>query len=249
MMKANRIHRFGPPEVIAFEEIARPAPGDGEVLVRVKAAGVGPWDAWMRAGKSVLPQPLPLTLGSDLSGVVEAIGAGAPGFARGDEIFGVTNARFTAYAVQLARLERARVIATASADDSDYVRGLRADEVIDFHSVRFEDVASPVDAVIDTVGGTVQKRSFDVLRPGGVLVSAVSRPDPAEAHRLGVRALFVLVDTTTASLSRISRMFDDGELATRMGPVMPLAEGRQAHEMLEGMRARPRGKIVLTVDG
>jgi hypothetical protein len=56
---ANRIHEFGPPGVIALEEIPRPAPGRGEVLVRVKAAGVGPWDAWIRAGKSVPPQPLP----------------------------------------------------------------------------------------------------------------------------------------------------------------------------------------------
>ena len=67
-MKANRVHRFGAPDVIRFEEVARPTPGSGEVLVRVAAAGVGPWDTWIRAGKSVLPQPLPLTLGSDLSG-------------------------------------------------------------------------------------------------------------------------------------------------------------------------------------
>jgi NADPH:quinone reductase-like Zn-dependent oxidoreductase len=75
-MKACRVHHFGPPDVISFEDVARPHPGEGEVLVRVKAAGVGPWDAWIRAGKSVLPQPLPLILGSDLSGTVEAIAGG-----------------------------------------------------------------------------------------------------------------------------------------------------------------------------
>ena len=73
-MKACRVHHFGPPDVISFEDVARPHPGEGEVLVRVKAAGVGPWDAWIRAGKSVLPQPLPLILGSGLSGTVETIG-------------------------------------------------------------------------------------------------------------------------------------------------------------------------------
>ena len=73
-MKANRIHRFGGPEVILFEDVPRPRPGTREVLVRVHAAGVGPWDAWVRAGRSVLPQPLPLTLGADLAGTVEAIG-------------------------------------------------------------------------------------------------------------------------------------------------------------------------------
>jgi NADPH:quinone reductase-like Zn-dependent oxidoreductase len=63
--KACRIHRFGGPEVITLEDMVPAAPGRGEVLVRVKAAGVGPWDAWIRAGKSALPQPLPLTLGSE----------------------------------------------------------------------------------------------------------------------------------------------------------------------------------------
>jgi D-arabinose 1-dehydrogenase-like Zn-dependent alcohol dehydrogenase len=53
-MKANRIHVFGGPEVILFEDVPRPTPGRGEVLVRVHAAGVGPWDAWVRAGRSAV---------------------------------------------------------------------------------------------------------------------------------------------------------------------------------------------------
>src|SRR3954470_6620373 len=98
-MMAWRGHAFGPPTGMSLEGIPRPDPGEGEVLVRVHAAGVGPWDGWIRAGKSVLPQPLPLTLGSDLSGTVEAVGGGVTGFRPGDEIFGVTNASFTgAYA-------------------------------------------------------------------------------------------------------------------------------------------------------
>ncbi|MEA2731992.1 MAG: hypothetical protein QOF70_6467 [Acetobacteraceae bacterium] len=75
IMTAARVHRFGPPAVIALEDdVPRPMPGAGEVLVRVNAAGVGPWDAWIRPGKSALRQPLPLTLGSDLSGIVEGVG-------------------------------------------------------------------------------------------------------------------------------------------------------------------------------
>jgi NADPH:quinone reductase-like Zn-dependent oxidoreductase len=98
-MRAVRIHRFGGVEVIVDEELSRPIPAQAQVLIRVKAAGVGPWDAWIRNGKSVLPQPLPLTLGSDLSGVVESLGPGVSGLQRGDEVYGVTNARFTgAYA-------------------------------------------------------------------------------------------------------------------------------------------------------
>ena len=94
-MKACRVHRFGGPEVIVIDDIERPEPGADEVGVRVMAAGVGPWDAWVRAGKSALPQPLPLTLGADLCGEIVAIGAGVRGFSIGEAVFGATNARFT----------------------------------------------------------------------------------------------------------------------------------------------------------
>lgn len=98
-MMAWRVHEFGPPEAMQFEQIPRPDPGPGEVLVKVHAAGVGPWDGWIRAGRSALPQPLPLTLGSDLSGVVEAVGPDVPDLRIGDQVYGVTNPRFTgAYA-------------------------------------------------------------------------------------------------------------------------------------------------------
>ncbi|RUO97664.1 NADP-dependent oxidoreductase [Hyphomicrobium sp.] len=109
-MRANRIHRFGPPEVITLEDVEQPVPGEGEVLIRVKASGVGPWDGWIREGKSVLPQPLPLTLGSDVSGVVVALGAGVERIKVGDEIFGVTNPRFTGANAEYA-LASAKMIA------------------------------------------------------------------------------------------------------------------------------------------
>jgi NADPH:quinone reductase-like Zn-dependent oxidoreductase len=94
-MKAARIHSFGPPEVICLEDVSKPEPADGEVVVQVKAAGVGPWDALIRSGTSALPQPLPLTLGSDLSGEIHSISPGVEGLKIGDEVFGVTNERFT----------------------------------------------------------------------------------------------------------------------------------------------------------
>src|SRR4051812_32480887 len=93
-MMAWRVHRFGPPDVMTFESVVRPEPGAGEVLVKVGAVGVGPWDAWIRAGKSALPQPLPLTLGSDLSGEVVAIGSSVSDLRVGDQVYGVTNPRF-----------------------------------------------------------------------------------------------------------------------------------------------------------
>jgi len=93
-MRAVRIHRFGAPDVVVLEEIPVPQPGAGEVLVRVAAAGVAPWDAIIREGHSkVSPQP-PLTLGSDLAGVVESVGPKVSDFKPGDEIYGVTNPQF-----------------------------------------------------------------------------------------------------------------------------------------------------------
>lgn len=98
-MKAIEVREFGGVDVLTYADLPVPSPGRGQVLVGVRAAGVGPWDVWVREGRSVLPQPLPLIPGSDLCGVVEAIGPGVAGFALGQPVYGVTNPRFTgAYA-------------------------------------------------------------------------------------------------------------------------------------------------------
>ena len=306
-MKAWRVNGFGGVEAMIVEDVAPPHPGAGEILVKVHAAGVGPWDGWIRSGHSALPQPLPLTLGSDLSGTVAAVGEGVTDFAEGEAVYGVTNPRFIgayaeyavakadmmagkpesvsyaeaasvpviavtawqalfeqarvgqgqtvlihgaagnvgAYAVQFASQSGARVIATAGTGDIETVRALGAGRVIDYKAVRFEDEVHDVDVVIDLVGGETQARSFAVLKPGGMLVSAVSQPDQALAERHGVKASFFLVEVTTLHLTRIAEMIDAGELRVNVGQIMPFTEARTAHEMLEGIRPHPRGKIVL----
>jgi NADPH:quinone reductase-like Zn-dependent oxidoreductase len=83
-VRAIRIHGFGGTDSMRLDEIPRPGPGAGEVLVAAKAAGVGPWDRLVREGRSGLGQALPLTLGSDVSGTVAALGAGVGVFALGD---------------------------------------------------------------------------------------------------------------------------------------------------------------------
>src|SRR4051812_41302344 len=94
LMMAWRVHEFGPPDVMKLEQVPRPKPGPGEVVVKVEAAGVGPWDDWIRAGKSALPQPLPLILGSDLSGEISDLGPGVSDLRVADEVYGVTNPQF-----------------------------------------------------------------------------------------------------------------------------------------------------------
>src|SRR5260370_3998381 len=97
-MKAARVLRFGPPSVITNDDLPRPEPGAAQLLVRVEAGGVGNWDVLIRVGKVQL-QPLPIILGSDLSGIVEAVGADVSGFKPGDEVYGATNEQFSgAYA-------------------------------------------------------------------------------------------------------------------------------------------------------
>ena len=93
-MKAVRVHQFGGIDAMVYEDVPRPTPGTGQVLVRVGAASVGPWDALIRSGQSKLGQPLPLILGSDFSGVVEETGQGVSAFQPGEAVFGSTNPLF-----------------------------------------------------------------------------------------------------------------------------------------------------------
>lgn len=305
-MKAARIHNFGGPEVIVVEDAPVPVAGLGEVLVRVAATGVGPWDALIREGKSDVSPPPPLTLGSDLSGVVEAVGPGVTEFKKGDEIYGVTNPQFCganaeyalafanmialkplgmtdveaasvpvvavtawqmlfdyahaergqtvmilgaagnvgAYAVQLAARAGLHVIAVAKEKETDYVRGLGAEIIVNSQIGISEDTASPVDFLIDTVGGETRDRSLRSLKFGGVLVSVVSSDPPPS--RPDVRTVFFYVEVTTERLNTISKLFESAELQVSVGSVLPLKEVRTAHEMLAGAPHK-RGKIVLQV--
>jgi NADPH:quinone reductase-like Zn-dependent oxidoreductase len=307
-MKAAGILQFGPPSVIINEDLEQPKPGAGQLLVHVKAAGVGPWDALIREGKSAVSPAPPLVLGSDLSGIVAEVGPGVSGFKAGDEVYGSTNEGFVgayaeyavasaammapkprsldyleaasapvvavtawqmlfdyahaqagqtvlihgaggnvgAYAVQLARNTGLNVIATASANDLEYVRGLGANLVLDYHRSRFEDAAHAVDVVIDTVGGTTRERSFRALKPGGILVSVVSPISEETAKRFGVRAVFFYVEVTTVRLQHITELFDSGKLVACVGTVLPLSQARAAHDMLGGA-PHDRGKIVLKI--
>jgi NADPH:quinone reductase-like Zn-dependent oxidoreductase len=152
-----------------------------------------------------------------------------------------------AYAVQFARRAGLRTFATTATEDVSYVQELGADAVIDFRTQRFEEAVRDADAVIDLVGGEMQQRSFPVLRRGGKLISAVSHPDQHLAQTFGVEAAFFLAKVTSEYLAEIAGLIDGGKLKARVGAVLPLADAREAHLMLEGLRPRPKGKIVLAV--
>lgn len=96
-MKAVRIHALGGPDVLRFEDVPKPEPGPGELLVRVQAAGVNPVDWKIREGR--LGQvPLPSIMGSDFSGVIESVGADVKGFQTGETVFGGVSDESGSYA-------------------------------------------------------------------------------------------------------------------------------------------------------
>jgi NADPH:quinone reductase-like Zn-dependent oxidoreductase len=118
------------------------------------------------------------------------------------------------FVVQLARWKGARVIATASAKDTAYVRSLGADDIIDYSRQQFDAMVKDVDAVFDTVGGETLERSVAVVRAGGIIVSSVAPPDAAAAARRSVRTAYFLVDVTTDRLRRITNLLESGAVRT-----------------------------------
>ncbi|MGW7453054.1 NADP-dependent oxidoreductase [Streptomyces sp. NPDC054787] len=147
-------------------------------------------------------------------------------------------------AVQIAKARGAYVIGTASAGKHDLLRGLGADEVIDYRTTDFEDAVTDVDVVIDAIGGDYGQRSLKVLKPGGHLVT-LPGPDGIPADTQGVHAAWVLVEPDLAGLQEIAALVEQGLLRPLVDTVLPLAQAAKAHEI--GERGRTTGKIVLTV--
>jgi NADPH:quinone reductase-like Zn-dependent oxidoreductase len=149
-----------------------------------------------------------------------------------------------AYAVRMAINAGIQVVAVARAGDTEMLRRLGAGSVIDSTAPDFEKYLPQVDAILDTVGGATLDRCVNSLKPGGRLVSVVSA-QPLTQHK-DTQAIFFYAEVTTARLRTLAALFESGGISARVGSVLPLAEARQAHEMLGGA-AHLTGKIVLRV--
>ena len=161
------------------------------------------------------------------------------------------------FAVQLAHWAGAQVITTASARNRDFMRelGVAANEIIDYTTTRFEEVLHSVDMVFDMVGGDTLQRSWQVIKPGGVLVSIVSPSPPAAAQAAmskakgggghDVRFVYFIVGPNRDELIQIGALIDAGHLRPIIDTVFPLAQARQAYE--QAAKGHTRGKIVLRV--
>ncbi|MFD9074130.1 NADP-dependent oxidoreductase [Streptomyces lasiicapitis] len=150
------------------------------------------------------------------------------------------------FAVQIAKARGAHVIALASEPKHDFVRGLGADEVIDYRTTDYTEAVRDVDAVFDSSSeGT---RSLQVLRPGGVLVSIMEHGNQelaAQVEAAGRHFAGVSVEPDYASLEAIAALVDAGRIRPHVAETFPLADAAKAHELVG--TGSVRGKVVLTV--
>ena len=306
-MKVMEFHPANEAMVLLPAEHERPQPGAGELLIRVRAAGVTPTEkVWYptthNTDGSERTGAVPA---HEFSGIVELAGDGVDAFRSGDEVFGMNDwfgsgaiaefciakaehvalkphslshveaatvpiAALTSwqgiiergrlqkgetiliqggagavglFAVQLARLQGATVVTTASAEDVDLLRGLGADRVIDYKRERFED-AGPVDAIFDTVGGETLRRSWSLLRPGGRLVTIAADAEGTQDSR--TKEAFFIVEPDGKRLAAIARLFDSETLKTFVKAEIPMAAANDAY--IEHPAGPKRvGKIVVRV--
>ena len=333
-MKAIRQHEFGGPEVLQYESAPVPGLESGEVLISVRAVGINPPDWYLRDGNKALPpewQPrvsFPMILGTDVSGVVDAVADDVKGLSVGDEVYsmvrfpgghaggsrayaeyvtapasevalkprgidhvhaaGAPMSLLTAwqfmielghdepnplqpnkhqpvplegktvlvngaaggvghFAVQIAKLKRARVIAVASSKHELVLRGLGADDFIDYTKIPPEKIAHDLDLVIDALGGPTTGRFLSTLKRGGALfpIYPLGFSGAKEAEKMGVTVSATQVRSNGAQLAEVGRLLNDGTVRVVIDSTFPLADARQAHE--RAAKGHIQGKIVLTV--
>lgn len=149
------------------------------------------------------------------------------------------------FAIQVAKHIGARVITTASAGNHAYLRSLGADQVIDYNAQDFAQVVSGCDAVFDTVGGDIAKRSFVVLRPGGRAAFIASGSAAPVSPRADVVSLRPKVGRDRAHLERIVALVTGGAVRVPEITLYALSDAAAAHRVSEGRHLR--GKLVFKV--
>jgi NADPH:quinone reductase-like Zn-dependent oxidoreductase len=149
------------------------------------------------------------------------------------------------FAIQFAKHLGARVITTTSAANLDYVRGLGADEVIDYNAQDFTKVVSGCDAVFDTVGGEVAIKSFTVLKPGGRAAFIASGAEAPKPERGDVTALRPPVPRSRKAMERVAELYVAGAIRPPAIKLYKLSEAAEAHRLSQSRHFK--GKLVFQV--
>src|SRR5215472_16294971 len=149
------------------------------------------------------------------------------------------------FAIQVAKARGARVIATASTANQDILKQLGADVAVDYTKTKFEDVAKDVDAVLDPVGKDTLARSYGAVKKGGIVMSLVARPDPAELQKHGIRGAGISVHADADDLTQIAQLIDGGKIKPIVTEVLSLTDAIKAQQ--QAATHHTRGKVVLRV--
>jgi NADPH:quinone reductase-like Zn-dependent oxidoreductase len=148
------------------------------------------------------------------------------------------------FAIQLAKWRGARIFATASSANSDFVRELGADEVIDYHAAPFERKARDLDVVFDTVGGDTLERSWSVLKPDGRMVTIAASVAAEQDPR--VKNAFFIVEPNRARLGQITSLIEEKRLQPVVEGVLPLERAAEAFAPRTGGKVH-RGKTAIQI--
>ena len=151
------------------------------------------------------------------------------------------------FAVQFAKWKGAFVIGTASKENKQFLEGLGADQVIDYHEENFEDRIKGVDVLFDTIGGETQKKLLNCMKPGGIVVSTVGISDAATVQARGLQGKSYMAQAISSQLQQIANLVDEGKIKVIISKIYPLAEAAAAHKY--GEEGHTQGKIVLKVAG
>lgn len=149
------------------------------------------------------------------------------------------------FAMQFAKWKGAYIIGTSSEENIDFLFGLGADEVINYNTEKFEDKVKGVDLVFDLVGGETQKRSLQVIRKGGRLITVAQPQNLDEAKLKGIHLEGFMAQSLPEELQQIADLIDSGKMKPVISRIFSLKDAAKAHKEIE--KGHTRGKIVLKV--
>ncbi|MEG1615686.1 MAG: NADP-dependent oxidoreductase [Bacteroidales bacterium] len=311
-MKSLQMNAYGRTETLSFSEIPVPVLSPGDILVKVAAVGINPFDIKLLTGefRNEIPQQLPVTIGSDFAGEVMETGSQVTHFQKGMKVYGsgisiaggsgalaeflrvkggkisvmpdntsyIEAAAFVtpgctaqqavswnlnvkpgqkiliiggagavgSLATQMCLNIGAHVAVTVGNEDIPYMKELGVDLIINYHLQPFENLIHDYDGVLDTQGGETLLKCFGVLKPGGTLVSLVSKPSEELCREYGVKGVYQMTEINTRSLNTLNFLIEEKILKPHHIVEVPFNEAIAAID--HKLKGNFPGKVVITMN-